>query len=66
MYTYTSVRFGRAHSGHVLCMREREDENDGGWGAVPGEESHESEETLSEDERGEPPEPPEYVEPAES
>jgi hypothetical protein len=45
-------------------MREREDENDGGWGAVPGEESHESEETLSEDERGEEPKPPDEPPPS--
>jgi hypothetical protein len=40
-----------------------DDEKQGGFGAVPGPESHESEETLSEDERGEPAKPPEYVEP---
>lgn len=44
-------------------MSEQEDE--GGWGAVPGEESIESNETLSEDERGDEPEPPAYVPPVE-
>jgi hypothetical protein len=46
-------------------MREREDEDEGGWGAVPGKESHESDETLTEEERGEEPQPPEYVPPVE-
>lgn len=44
---------------------EQEEEQGGRW-AVPGRESHEDEETLSEDERCEPPKPPEYVEPAEA
>jgi hypothetical protein len=39
-------------------------EEDDGWGAVPGEESHESEETLSPDERNdEEPDPPGFVPP---
>jgi hypothetical protein len=45
-------------------MSEHEDE-EGGRFAVPGKESHESEESLSEDERGEPPREPEYTEPKE-
>jgi hypothetical protein len=44
-------------------MSEHEDEE--GRFAVPGKESHESEETLGEDERDEPPREPEYVEPKE-
>jgi hypothetical protein len=40
-----------------------ENESEGGFGAVPGPESHEREETLSEDERGEEPKPPDYVAP---
>ncbi len=43
-------------------MTKNEDEG-GGFGAVPGRESHESEETLTEEERGEEPKAPEDVEP---
>jgi hypothetical protein len=43
---------------------EPEQEEGGHW-AVPGRESHEDEETLSEDERGEPLRPPHYVDPVE-
>ena len=46
-------------------MSERDDEDEGGRFAVPGRESHESDETLTEEERGEPPKPPEYVPPVE-
>ena len=46
-------------------MSEQEQEQEGGRFAVPGDESHESDETLTEDERGERPEPPEYVPPVE-
>jgi len=45
-------------------MSEQEQE-EGGRFAVPGRESHEDDETLSEEERGQEPEPPEYVPPVE-
>jgi hypothetical protein len=41
------------------------DDEDEGWGAVSGEDSIESDETLTEEERGEPPQRPEYVPPTE-
>ena len=49
-----------------MSEEQKQEQEQGGRWAVPGRESHEDEETLSEDERGEPPEPPEYVEPAEA
>ncbi len=63
VYTYTSACFGRVFPGTTMSMNERDEEQ--GWGAVEGTESHESEETLTEEERGEKPEPPEYVPPVE-
>jgi hypothetical protein len=42
-------------------MSEHDDER--GTFAVPGDESHESDESLTEEERGEAPEPPDYTEP---
>jgi hypothetical protein len=47
--------------------QEQQEEHEHGhrW-AVPGKESFEDDETLTEEERGEPTRPPEYTEPAES
>ena len=65
VYTYTSGWFGRVRAGQDERMNERDDDDGRGWGAVPGRESHESDETLTEEERGEEPSPPEYVPPVE-
>jgi hypothetical protein len=65
VYTYTRGWFVRVRDGQDGTMSEREDDDEGGWGAVPGRESHESDETLTEEERGEEPQPPEYVPPVE-
>ena len=44
-------------------MSEHEHDDEHGRWAVPGRESIESDETLTEEERGEEPQPPEFVEP---